>query len=143
MEKTYFSDFLNPFFYLLYMWGRKMEKTHDGECVLIPQIHVFFFSLFYLQCKGHKKMETPFRQLCFDPFSICNTRVKRKLCVFFFFLSSKPYFIFSKIHPYAIHKQKKKEEEKAREKELNDLFKIAISQPKVPVGMFLQFFLLC
>lgn len=34
-------------------------------------------------------------------------------------------------------KQKKKEEEKAREKELNDLFKIAISQPKVPVGMCL------
>lgn len=31
--------------------------------------------------------------------------------------------------------QKKKEEEKAREKELNDLFKIAVSQPKVPVGM--------
>jgi hypothetical protein len=31
--------------------------------------------------------------------------------------------------------QKKKEEEKAREKELNDLFKVAVSQPKVPVGM--------
>ena len=31
--------------------------------------------------------------------------------------------------------QKKKEEEKAKEKELNDLFKIAVSQPKVPVGM--------
>jgi hypothetical protein len=30
--------------------------------------------------------------------------------------------------------QKKKEEEKAREKELNDLFKVAVSQPKVPVG---------
>jgi hypothetical protein len=28
----------------------------------------------------------------------------------------------------------KKEEEKAREKELNDLFKVAVSQPKVPVG---------
>jgi hypothetical protein len=32
--------------------------------------------------------------------------------------------------------QKKKEEEAAREKELNELFKVAISQPKVPVGMF-------
>lgn len=31
--------------------------------------------------------------------------------------------------------QKKKEEEKAKEKELNDLFKIAVSQPKVPPGM--------
>ncbi|XP_021888661.1 zinc finger CCCH domain-containing protein 11 [Carica papaya] len=31
--------------------------------------------------------------------------------------------------------KKKKEEEKAREKELNDLFKVAISQPKVPVGV--------
>lgn len=31
--------------------------------------------------------------------------------------------------------QKKKEEEKAKEKELNDLFKIAVSQPKVPAGM--------
>lgn len=31
--------------------------------------------------------------------------------------------------------QKKKEEEKAREKELNDLFKVAVSQPKVPVGV--------
>jgi len=31
--------------------------------------------------------------------------------------------------------QKKKEEEAAREKELNELFKVAISQPKVPVGM--------
>lgn len=30
--------------------------------------------------------------------------------------------------------QKKKEEEKAKEKELNDLFKIAVSQPKVPIG---------
>lgn len=30
--------------------------------------------------------------------------------------------------------QKKKEEEKAKEKELNDLFKIAVSQPKVPPG---------
>jgi len=32
--------------------------------------------------------------------------------------------------------QKKKEEEKAKEKELNDLFKVAVSQPKVPVGMY-------
>lgn len=31
--------------------------------------------------------------------------------------------------------QKKKEEEAAREKELNELFKVAISQPKVPLGM--------
>ncbi|XP_068644133.1 zinc finger CCCH domain-containing protein 11-like isoform X2 [Aristolochia californica] len=31
--------------------------------------------------------------------------------------------------------KKKKEEEKARDKELNDLFKIAVSQPKVPVGV--------
>ncbi|WOK95522.1 Zinc finger CCCH domain-containing protein [Canna indica] len=31
--------------------------------------------------------------------------------------------------------KKKKEEEKAREKELNDLFKIAVSQPKVPLGV--------
>ncbi|XP_009413534.2 zinc finger CCCH domain-containing protein 11 isoform X1 [Musa acuminata AAA Group] len=31
--------------------------------------------------------------------------------------------------------KKKKEEDKAREKELNDLFKIAVSQPKVPVGV--------
>ncbi|KAK9169036.1 hypothetical protein Syun_001176 [Stephania yunnanensis] len=31
--------------------------------------------------------------------------------------------------------EKKKEEEKARDKELNDLFKIAVSQPKVPVGV--------
>lgn len=30
--------------------------------------------------------------------------------------------------------KKKKEEDKAREKELNDLFKVAISQPKVPIG---------
>lgn len=35
-----------------------------------------------------------------------------------------------------LHKQKKKEEEKAREKELNDLFKVAVTQPKVPVGMY-------
>lgn len=31
--------------------------------------------------------------------------------------------------------QKKKEEDKAKEKELNDLFKVAVSQPKVPPGM--------
>ncbi|KAK9064129.1 hypothetical protein SSX86_018001 [Deinandra increscens subsp. villosa] len=31
--------------------------------------------------------------------------------------------------------KKKKDEEKAREKELNDLFKIAVVQPKVPVGV--------
>ena len=33
--------------------------------------------------------------------------------------------------------QKKKEEEKAKEKELNELFKVAVSQPKVPIGMYL------
>ncbi|XAR50985.1 hypothetical protein NMG60_11005466 [Bertholletia excelsa] len=31
--------------------------------------------------------------------------------------------------------KKKKEEDKAKEKELNDLFKVAVSQPKVPVGV--------
>ncbi|GLT89679.1 hypothetical protein SLE2022_076560 [Rubroshorea leprosula] len=31
--------------------------------------------------------------------------------------------------------KKKKEDEKAKEKELSDLFKIAVSQPKVPVGV--------
>jgi hypothetical protein len=31
--------------------------------------------------------------------------------------------------------QKKKEEESAREKELSELFKVAISQPKVPLGV--------
>lgn len=31
--------------------------------------------------------------------------------------------------------QKKKDEEQARLKELNDIFKIAVVQPKVPVGM--------
>ena len=36
--------------------------------------------------------------------------------------------------------QKKKEEEKAREQELNELFKVAISQPKVPVGNVLFLF---
>lgn len=41
----------------------------------------------------------------------------------------------SKPDPSKIAAKKKKEEEKAREKELNDLFKIAVSQPKVPVGV--------
>jgi hypothetical protein len=36
---------------------------------------------------------------------------------------------------FECYEQKKKDEEKAREKELNDLFKVAVSQPKVPVGM--------
>lgn len=36
---------------------------------------------------------------------------------------------------FSCYEQKKKDEEKAREKELNDLFKVAVSQPKVPVGM--------
>lgn len=36
-----------------------------------------------------------------------------------------------------MNEQKKKEDEKAREKELNDLFKVAVSQPKVPVGMWI------
>ncbi|KAJ1686573.1 hypothetical protein LUZ63_017963 [Rhynchospora breviuscula] len=31
--------------------------------------------------------------------------------------------------------KKKKDEEKAREKELNEIFKVAVSQPKVPVGV--------
>ncbi|XP_027174923.1 zinc finger CCCH domain-containing protein 11-like [Coffea eugenioides] len=34
-----------------------------------------------------------------------------------------------------INAKKKMEEEKAKEKELNDLFKVAVSQPKVPVGV--------
>lgn len=34
-----------------------------------------------------------------------------------------------------LDEQKKKQEGKAKEKELNDLFKVAASQPKVPVGM--------
>ncbi|XP_026658704.1 zinc finger CCCH domain-containing protein 11-like isoform X2 [Phoenix dactylifera] len=37
--------------------------------------------------------------------------------------------------PSKIAAKKKKEEEKARDKELNDLFKIAVSQPKVPIGV--------
>lgn len=39
--------------------------------------------------------------------------------------------------------QKKKDEEKAREKELNDLFKVAVTQPKVPVGKKIIYGLLC
>ncbi|KAF9676740.1 hypothetical protein SADUNF_Sadunf08G0034400 [Salix dunnii] len=35
----------------------------------------------------------------------------------------------------SFNEQKRKEEEKAREKELSDLFKVAVSQPKVPVGV--------
>uniref|UniRef100_A0A2P2K2T8 Zinc finger CCCH domain-containing protein 11 n=1 Tax=Rhizophora mucronata TaxID=61149 RepID=A0A2P2K2T8_RHIMU len=31
--------------------------------------------------------------------------------------------------------KKKREEDKAKEKELSDLFKVAVSQPKVPVGV--------
>ena len=41
--------------------------------------------------------------------------------------------------------QQKKEDEKKREKELNGLFKVAVSQPKVPPGKVLNlsyFFLL-
>ncbi|KAI4300219.1 hypothetical protein L6164_033618 [Bauhinia variegata] len=37
--------------------------------------------------------------------------------------------------PSKVAAKKKKEEDKAKEKELNDLFKIAVSQPKVPVGV--------
>ncbi|RZC78821.1 hypothetical protein C5167_003038 [Papaver somniferum] len=37
--------------------------------------------------------------------------------------------------PSKVAAKKKKDEEKAREKELNDLFKIAVSQPKVPPGV--------
>ncbi|KAL6980421.1 hypothetical protein U1Q18_022062 [Sarracenia purpurea var. burkii] len=37
--------------------------------------------------------------------------------------------------PSKLAAKKKKEDEKAKEKELNDLFKIAVTQPKVPVGM--------
>lgn len=40
-----------------------------------------------------------------------------------------------KVDPSKLAVKKKKEEEKAREKELNELFKVAISQPKVPVGV--------
>ncbi|XP_010253470.1 PREDICTED: zinc finger CCCH domain-containing protein 11 [Nelumbo nucifera] len=40
-----------------------------------------------------------------------------------------------KSDPSKVAAKKKKEEDKAREKELNDLFKIAVSQPKVPVGV--------
>ena len=41
---------------------------------------------------------------------------------------------------FCVWGQKKKEEEKAREQELNELFKVAISQPKVPVGKCFFFF---
>ncbi|CAK9164768.1 unnamed protein product [Ilex paraguariensis] len=37
--------------------------------------------------------------------------------------------------PSKISQKKKHEGEKAKEKELNDLFKVAVSQPKVPVGV--------
>lgn len=37
--------------------------------------------------------------------------------------------------PSKVAAKKKKDEEKAREKELNDLFKVAVSQPKVPPGV--------
>ncbi|KAK1572032.1 hypothetical protein Q3G72_026534 [Acer saccharum] len=37
--------------------------------------------------------------------------------------------------PTKLAAKKKKDEEKAREKELNDLFKVAVSQPKVPPGV--------
>lgn len=40
-----------------------------------------------------------------------------------------------------LRRQKKKEEEMAKEKELNELFKVAVSQPKVPVGNCSFFFL--
>ncbi|PWA78243.1 zinc finger C-x8-C-x5-C-x3-H type family protein [Artemisia annua] len=37
--------------------------------------------------------------------------------------------------PSKLAAKKRKEEEKAREKELNDLFKVAVVQPKVPIGV--------
>ncbi|KAF2289987.1 hypothetical protein GH714_039424 [Hevea brasiliensis] len=37
--------------------------------------------------------------------------------------------------PTKVAAKKKKEEDKAKEKELNDLFKVAVSQPKVPIGV--------
>ncbi|KAF8042443.1 hypothetical protein BT93_A0924 [Corymbia citriodora subsp. variegata] len=40
-----------------------------------------------------------------------------------------------KADPSKTAAKKKKEESKAKDKELNDLFKIAVSQPKVPVGV--------
>ncbi|KAG0496338.1 hypothetical protein HPP92_001029 [Vanilla planifolia] len=40
-----------------------------------------------------------------------------------------------KADPSKVAAKKKKEDDKAREKELNDLFKVAISQPKVPLGV--------
>lgn len=50
---------------------------------------------------------------------------------------SRPEFSFSGSFLFFIFwekVQKKKEEEKAREKELQELFKVAVKQPKVPVG---------
>lgn len=41
----------------------------------------------------------------------------------------------AKPDPVKLAAKKKKEEAAAREKELNDLFKVAVSQPKVPVGV--------
>lgn len=35
--------------------------------------------------------------------------------------------------------QKTNEEEKAREKELNDLFKVVVSQPKVPISVYFHY----
>ncbi|XP_021638244.2 zinc finger CCCH domain-containing protein 11 [Hevea brasiliensis] len=37
--------------------------------------------------------------------------------------------------PTKVAAKKKEEEDKAKEKELNDLFKVAVSQPKVPIGV--------
>ncbi|KAG8648473.1 hypothetical protein MANES_08G001802v8 [Manihot esculenta] len=39
-----------------------------------------------------------------------------------------------KADPSKVAAKKKEEEDKAKEKELNDLFKVAVSQPKVPIG---------
>ncbi|KAF5767596.1 hypothetical protein HanRHA438_Chr14g0636171 [Helianthus annuus] len=44
--------------------------------------------------------------------------------------------VVPKPDPSKLAAKKNKEEEKAREKELNDLFKIAVVQPKVPFGRF-------
>ncbi|KAL6585369.1 hypothetical protein OROMI_002013 [Orobanche minor] len=40
-----------------------------------------------------------------------------------------------KLDPSKLNAQKKKDEEKAREKELNELLKVAVRQPKVPPGV--------
>lgn len=58
-------------------------------------------------------------------FPLCKVRENRFAYVFYVRCLYDPFDL-----------QKKKEEEKARDKELNDLFKIAVSQPKVPVGMY-------